>query len=143
MAEIKCPKCGEVFSVDESDYNEIVKQIKDKTFKEELHERVKNELALKESQFESQRKDLESNNLRKEAALKSEIEVLKGRLNSFETEKKLAVNETNEKNKELISKKDLEILELKNKLDSLNQSIESKVSSALGEKDLEINNLKN
>ena len=29
MAEIKCPKCGEVFSVDESDYNEIVKQIKD------------------------------------------------------------------------------------------------------------------
>lgn len=143
MAEIKCPKCGEVFSVDESDYNEIVKQIKDKTFKEELHERVKNELALKESQFESQRKDLESNNLRKEAALKSEIEVLKGRLNSFETEKKLAVNETNEKNKELISKKDLEILELKNKLDSLNQSIESKVSSALSEKDLEINNLKN
>ena len=29
MKEIKCPKCGEVFSVDESDYNAIVNQVRD------------------------------------------------------------------------------------------------------------------
>ena len=38
MPEIKCPNCGEVFSVDENDYAQIVSQIKDKAFKEELDE---------------------------------------------------------------------------------------------------------
>ena len=52
MAEIKCPKCGEVFSVDESDYNAIVKQIKDEVFKQELSERLKIELNNKSNEFE-------------------------------------------------------------------------------------------
>lgn len=36
MNEIKCPKCGTVFQIDESDYESIVKQIKDKEFEHEL-----------------------------------------------------------------------------------------------------------
>ena len=40
MAEIKCPRCGEVFQVDESDYARIVAQVRDNEFAHELHERV-------------------------------------------------------------------------------------------------------
>lgn len=36
MQEIKCPKCGEVFQVDESGYAAIVKQVHDKEFEKEL-----------------------------------------------------------------------------------------------------------
>lgn len=36
MQEIKCPKCGEVFVVDESGYANIVKQVRDKEFAREL-----------------------------------------------------------------------------------------------------------
>lgn len=36
MQEIKCPKCGEVFVVDESGYANIVKQVRDKEFAKEL-----------------------------------------------------------------------------------------------------------
>ena len=36
MYEIKCPKCKEVFKVDESVYNEIVAQIRSKEFEKEL-----------------------------------------------------------------------------------------------------------
>ena len=32
MQEIKCPKCGELFQVDESGYAAIVKQVRDKEF---------------------------------------------------------------------------------------------------------------
>ena len=32
MQEIKCPNCGEVFQVDESSYDSIVKQVRDKEF---------------------------------------------------------------------------------------------------------------
>ena len=39
MQEIKCPKCGEVFQVDESGYAAIVKQIRDKEFQKEVLER--------------------------------------------------------------------------------------------------------
>lgn len=39
MADIKCPNCGEIFQVDESDYAQIVKQIRDKEFEEELKRR--------------------------------------------------------------------------------------------------------
>lgn len=36
MQEIKCPKCGEFFGVDESGYANIVKQVRDKEFAREL-----------------------------------------------------------------------------------------------------------
>jgi hypothetical protein len=35
MNEIKCPKCGEVFKVDESGYAAIVKEIRDEEFQKE------------------------------------------------------------------------------------------------------------
>ena len=44
MHEIKCPKCGEVFKVDESSYAEILNQVKSNEFNEEveakIHERL-------------------------------------------------------------------------------------------------------
>ncbi|MBR5302406.1 MAG: DUF2130 domain-containing protein [Clostridia bacterium] len=39
MQEIKCPKCGEVFQVDESGYAAIVKQVRDDEFKKEIEQR--------------------------------------------------------------------------------------------------------
>lgn len=47
MQEIKCPKCGEVFVVDESGYANIVKQVRDKEFAKELKKR---EEELKDAQ---------------------------------------------------------------------------------------------
>ena len=32
MPEIKCPNCGEVFQIDESNYDSIVKQVRDHEF---------------------------------------------------------------------------------------------------------------
>ena len=39
MHEIKCPRCGEVFQVDESGYAAIVKQVRDKEFEKEISQR--------------------------------------------------------------------------------------------------------
>ena len=48
MQEIKCPKCGEVFQVDETGYAAIVKQVRDEEFHREIHERLE--------QFEKRKK---------------------------------------------------------------------------------------
>ena len=39
MQTIQCPKCGEVFSVDESGYAAIVKQVRDREFSAEIAQR--------------------------------------------------------------------------------------------------------
>ena len=49
MQEIKCPKCGEVFQVDEAGYAAIVKQVRDKEFQRELAERQQQFLLDKEN----------------------------------------------------------------------------------------------
>lgn len=59
MKELKCPKCGNVFQVDEADYASIVNQVKNKEFDAEvkrriaeLHERNKAEQQLAEAKAE-------------------------------------------------------------------------------------------
>ena len=47
MEEIKCPKCGEVFQVDESGYAAMLKQVRDKEFNKEIQARMEQ---LKETQ---------------------------------------------------------------------------------------------
>ncbi len=40
MKELKCPKCGSVFSVDEADYASILNQVKNQEFEAELQRRI-------------------------------------------------------------------------------------------------------
>ena len=40
MKELKCPKCGSVFSVDEADYASILNQVKNQEFEAELNRRM-------------------------------------------------------------------------------------------------------
>ena len=52
MQEIKCPKCGEVFQVDESGYAAIVKQVRDKEFEKEISAREKAYMQQKDNAVE-------------------------------------------------------------------------------------------
>ena len=47
MQEIKCPKCGEVFQVDESGYAAIVKQVRDKEFSKEVQQEKEKYILVK------------------------------------------------------------------------------------------------
>lgn len=40
MKELKCPNCGKVFSVDETEYATIVNQVRTTEFEEDLHRRL-------------------------------------------------------------------------------------------------------
>ena len=41
MENIKCPHCGEIFTIDESGYAAIVSQIKDKEFNKQVEQNKK------------------------------------------------------------------------------------------------------
>ena len=46
MHEIICPHCGKAFKIDEAGYADILKQVRDGAFEQQLHERL--ELAEQE-----------------------------------------------------------------------------------------------
>lgn len=123
MNEIKCPKCGEKFSIDETQYASIVKQVKDKEFTKELKNR--------EAQFEKEKKNLLQltkleleKEFNKELTNKdSEISELKSKI---ESEQATFAS----KLKEIVVLKDKESCELKSRLATFNK-----------DKDLEIANL--
>lgn len=102
MNQIKCPNCGEVFTIDESNYESIVKQVRDHQFNEELKirqkdfdERLKKELELLKTKNEKDNQKL----LNEKDKL---IESLKSELNNKDTETKLKVNEAlSEKEKQI------------------------------------------
>ncbi len=95
MQEIRGPRCGEVFQVDEAGYAEIARQVRDKEYRRELSETVDRELALARSEQEAKhREELSGRDLR--------IAQLTGLLDKAGSDRELAVSET-------ARKKDMEL----------------------------------
>ena len=92
--EIKCPKCGTVFQIDEQDYESIVKQVRDHTFEEELNERKAQFQRELESAVKLAKADTEKKLLEQVNQLKMANANLETRIQSSEEEKKQAVQST-------------------------------------------------
>jgi len=92
MNDISCPHCGKAFKVDETGYADILKQVRDHEFEEQLHERL--ELAEKEKLNAVElakaklSRELQGETQEKEATIKE----LKAQLEAGKTEQTLAVN---------------------------------------------------
>ena len=140
MHEIKCPKCGEVFQVDDSGYSELLSQVRNEAFEEELHKRAleledRNKSAIKMAQMEQEKSFAETiTGKDKEIANKDmEIEQLKNKLAMGDSEKKLAVSDA-------LRDKDKEVADCKEEIIKLKSQIENqKAESALKEKSIEEN----
>ena len=131
MQEIKCPKCGEVFQVDESGYSAIVQQVRDKEFSKELKSR--------EAQFELEKdnavqlaklaieKDLSEKLIQKD----SEIAKLKADITTEQISKKSEISET-------IAQKDkeLELTKLVNKMNTELSEKDTCIAKLNNEKEL-------
>ncbi len=59
MNQIKCPHCGEVFTVDESGFSDILAQVRTQEFEQEIHAQLEKEKALMAVQSEAKLAELE------------------------------------------------------------------------------------
>lgn len=138
MNEIKCPKCGTVFQIDEADYDSIVKQIRDKEFDKEISSRE-----------EQHKVDRENAVKLAEAHIKEELgqELNKKDLEISELKLSLKVNEEKTINKvekeyqEQINKLQLQITELKSKMQLQESKSELDIQKAVSEKNQKISDL--
>ena len=135
MNEIKCPKCGTVFQIDEDQYLTIVKQIKDREFEKELDNSIKlNEANLKEKfTIEKNKLDLEINELKNKLKVSEDSKV---------SEIKIKENEIKENSSKEINKLNLEINDLKSKLKLKDTENELAIKDIVNEKEKEISELK-
>ena len=99
---VKCPNCKEVFKVDDSVYTDIVKQVRDQQFQDELSNRLENAKNDKENAIALAESNLKNTYQAQLAEKQSEIDALK-----FKSKSEL-VDE--------VSKKDKEISDLESKL---------------------------
>ncbi|MDG2469192.1 MAG: DUF2130 domain-containing protein [Pirellulaceae bacterium] len=146
MHEINCPHCKKAFKIDEAGYADILKQVRDSEFDQQLDERL--HLAEKEKISAVElAKERVGNEMQKAAATKdAEILELKAKLNAGEVAQKLAVTEA-------LKSVERERDELANQLQQAKQDNQSaselagvvhsnELQEASAKKDLEIQELK-
>ena len=141
--ELKCPKCGTQFTIDDADYASIINQVKTSEFNAEVERRL--------SELHKQHAAEQETAILKEvqksqsaiAERDKEIESLKSRIDSFEMTKKLEIQE-------ILAKKVEEINYLKNEITKSNNEhqiamlkAKSDASSELQSKISEIERLNN
>ena len=155
MNEISCPHCKNKFTIDQSGFAEIVKQVRDQEFDQEL--KIREDLALKDKENAVKLAMAESNNkLQQEVSIKNqEISALKAnnellltqklaekdqalsdmrsKVENTEIEKKLAVNEAVQKiekeRDDLLNTLKNKDLEKENSENSLKQQYSTEIQS--------------
>ena len=93
MHEIICPHCNKAFKIDEAGYADILKQVRDGAFEQQLHERLELAEQDKRNAVELALAQVAGAMQKTAAAKDSEIQALKAKLDAGEVARKLAVTE--------------------------------------------------
>jgi len=142
MNDIICPNCKKAFKIDEAGYADILKQVRDREFEQQLNERL--ELAKEDKRNAIELAKIKvTGELEKAAAAKdSEIKELKAKLDAGEIAQKLAVKEAQgalEKERDAL-KSNLERLKYEKQLGE--NSLREKYETQIKDRDDAIERLK-
>ncbi len=136
MNTIKCPKCHEVFQVDEAGYAAIVKQVRDKEFSKDLNNIEAQFKTEKENAVQLAKMEAEKDFNDKLSKKDEEIAKLKAEITTEQITKKSAIKETE-------AEKDKQIAELQNKLESYGKDKEIEINKIKNQMQLELEQTKN
>lgn len=138
MNEIKCPNCGTIFKIDETEYDSIVKQIRDKEFEKEISLREQEHTKDKESAIKLAEAHLREELTKQLTERDLEITNLK---NELKTKEEQTQSKIEKEYKDELNKKELEISELRNKIKLQESKNELEIQKAITEKDKKISDL--
>lgn len=124
MNEIKCPNCGEVFTINESQYSELLAQVRTTEFDKEIHARIEQALALEKQKAQNEQQQTLSQK-------ESEIQELKATISNFESQKELIKKDTEQALSGKLSDKEKELVELQAQLDRLRLEHQNELQASL------------
>ena len=140
MNEIKCPKCGTMFQISETDYESIVKQIRNKEFEKEVMHLSNQHKIDKENAIKLAEANIEK--MLKEQINKKELEI-RDLKNEIKNKEEQTQNILQKKYNEELHNKTLEINDLKNKIKIMDTEKTLAINEAVIKKDKEIDTLTN
>lgn len=149
MKELKCPKCGSVFSVDEADYSFILQQVKTAEFNAEVDRRL--EELLKNEEMKTEMALVKVRSEAADALKEKELEIatLKTAVEKKDEALGLAILEKEKQGLEVVAKKDAEIARLKEELAKKDGEAKAKLAekaveeqALVSHKDAEMSKLK-
>lgn len=128
MKELKCPKCGNVFSVDESDYAALLSQVKNSEFDAELSRRIHE---LEENQRARQQAEQARRTAEQQAAqaqIQLQLQTLQARLDQADQQKQLAVAQVRQQATEAYMKKEQELAQAKAQWDAERKAAQEQIA---------------
>lgn len=145
MKELKCPHCGKVFQVDESEYASILSQVKQDEISHQVHIELEKERATSLLKNKEREEVINSNHQKEINELKEEINKLNNLLSTSSKDKEIAVLEAKKETEDELKKKDIEITRLQGDIkvirnEALNEknNIINRYTEEIKEKDNEI-----
>ena len=139
MHEIDCPHCGKAFKIDEAGYADILKQVRDESFAEELHERL--ELAAQEKKVAIELAETKVASQLKEVAAQKDLEIERLR-EELKASSELAQAKVSGDFKDEVVKKDAEIEKLRAELEKADVAGKLALREALGDVEKERDDLR-
>ena len=124
MNEIKCPNCGEVFTVNESQYSELLAQVRTTEFDKEIHARIEQALALEKQKAQNEQQQVLSQK-------ESEIQELKATISNIESQKELIKKDMEQALSGKLLDKEKELVELQAQLDRLRLEHQNELQASL------------
>ena len=135
---MKCPKCGNVFTVDESEYAALLSQVKNAEFESELarrvHELEQSHKAQQQADQARQAAEQQAAQLRRDQqfaqqmqALQTQIQSLQAQIAQAEQQKQLAVMELRQKALTEYAKKEQELATLRSQMDAQLKAMQAQV----------------
>lgn len=131
--EIRCPKCGEAFTIDENSYASIAKQVRDEEFNKELVSRERLFEAQKKAALDTEKARLNQEREQTVFELKQEIERLKAQISSSQKDTELTVSRAVAQKDRELADKNAEIIRLQGEVQSAKKDVELKESTLKAE----------
>ena len=128
MKELKCPKCGSVFAVDETDYAVLLQQVRTSAFETELAARLRDARRSDDQARELALRDQAAKSAEALHRKEAEIAEMRLQLQAKDAERQAALFEQDRKAREALLAKDAEIARIGNESQTLLKAAQEQIA---------------
>lgn len=118
MKELKCPKCGSTFTVDEADYASLLTQVKNREFEAELMRRIHELEQTQIAKQDAEKAKREQQFAQQIATMQQQVLTMQSQLQQAEQQKQIAVMQLRQQATEAYAKKEQELVTVRTQMDA-------------------------
>ena len=128
MKELKCPHCGNVFTVDENDYAALLNQVKNSEFETELSRRIHELEQTQKAREQAEEARRKAEEQARQTQLQLQLQQLQAQLQQAEQAKQLAVAQVRQQATEAYMKKEQELAQMRTQMDAQLKAAQEQVA---------------